>query len=70
MERDREVVHHLERSLSKRGFEERWKLKNKRLLPKVDDGNLRAVKSSRLSKLILKDEIEMIDPNNELTRAA
>ena len=64
LEKDREIVQHLERVLSKRGFEERCKLKNKRLLPQIDDGNLRAVRSSRLSKLVLNDEIEMIDPNN------
>lgn len=70
LDRDEEVVHQLERTMKKRGFEERLKVKNKRLLPKIDEGNLRAVKSSRLSKLVLNDEIEMIDPNNELSRAA
>ena len=67
--KNEEIVRHLERSLDKRGFAERCKLKHKRLLPSIHDGHLRAVKSSRLSKLILKDEIQLIDPNNELTKS-
>lgn len=63
----KDVVKTLKRVAALRGFLDRGKKDNRRLLPMLQEDSLRVIKTSQLTKLHMLDQFELIDPNHELS---